>query len=295
MLKMIIKWVDSFSDRMNPIVVRDMRKLTKNGLLEIYVLCYFGIAILAAIIIFLNLYPDDIVTTEQINDDTLIITTVCICVVIFMSMMIGIGYIDLTTLTDEMFFVVPLSPRQSLNAYLGMGALLSFFSTSLSLPPLVILLIITNEEFFIIFTPLIGFLFSQSFALTLISFAAQTRSAGAAKPTQIENFLINIVYAIFLCIIGTIWGINCCLVHFIFKIPTISIFSDLGFIIIYIVLPIILLANGITEYKMCLNGFKASYRTNWFAIFRIIFIYTILNINCAIFYDVVVIIYSYIT
>jgi hypothetical protein len=214
---------------------------------------------------------------------------------IFITSQAVLALINTHTLTDEMFFIVPLSPRQYLNAYWGTLALHSLFSFSLLFPPLIILLIILRGYYYVIFMPVIVLLFSHVFGLMMFSFTAQARSAGNAKPTNFEGFVFAIINFTFVCVLPIPWLGTALFVFNIFKLNGMNIFENFGFISIYILLPIALLANGITAYKICRNGFKTSYRTNWFAMFRIIFIYTIVNIVCALLYTAFTAIYYYFT
>ncbi|MDR2706729.1 MAG: hypothetical protein LBC02_13190, partial [Planctomycetaceae bacterium] len=132
MLRRFIQWVDSWDDHINPLVVRDVRRMFRNTYLWIlYSYCIF--IILIVIITWNNKLTFACVSLAFAG---------AICY-------IGAWWGWFTTLemsrifrVDEMFRMNTLSPRQYLHAYITMSIIKSLFITSLSLPPLTVVQLI---------------------------------------------------------------------------------------------------------------------------------------------------------
>ncbi|MDR1484508.1 MAG: hypothetical protein LBT09_06755 [Planctomycetaceae bacterium] len=295
MLKKIIKWIDSFDDKINPIVVREMRKVTRNGLIENIVLLYFGLAVLAAIVVAMNFLHQNVHFTTGLFTILALVFPYCI-MIIAAGGSAGMACIDSTTLTDEIFATVSLSPRQQLNSYWSMTTLGALFMFSLLLP-LSVTFTVVVRNYFILLIPVIGLLFSQALCLEMISIGAQFRTAGNARPTFWENFFFSSIVLIYLGLLAVTWVAGVAFTWaFIFAGSSPDEFAkDFGLISLYILLPIVLLANGIIAYKQCKTGFNSGFKTNWYTMIRYTINYIVLNIICAIIYIGTALIYAYVT
>ncbi|MDR2346683.1 MAG: hypothetical protein LBE18_11500 [Planctomycetaceae bacterium] len=302
MFKKIIQFIDSFGDYINPIIVRDFRRCIKEKSLDLegiigMINCYFSMCILTAAVFIILLIVDPYSDTSEV-----LLTWLTVFLMFAVFMISGINIIISTVimanmanapLSDDMFFTIPLSPRQRMNAYLGTSMLWSIFIVSFSFPFAAIYQVAAvNDPFntIVLFSPIISILTSLVLSLIMISFIAQKRTAGASNPTFMEGCLMIIFAFVFLLSISIPLQIGIGL-WLVFKLPNINIFNGFGFISLYILLPLGLAGYGIIAYNIGAKGFKPSYRTNWLLLWRNLLIYLILAVIYPVLYFIIAIIY----
>jgi hypothetical protein len=199
--------------------------------------------------------------------------------------------------SDEMFYIIPSTPFQSLVSYIGSPMIMSLYFNSFSLPLFVSYYVLVNGNFLIVLTPLLVFLVTQVFNLVIISVTAHVRTIVTVQSAGSESFLFMFtLFIIIFCLHYGIALISAGLADIFLSVSrfaSIDLFNDEYFLFIskFILIPIIVLLYGIVAYRLCLNGFRPVFRTSLRKLVGVIFTYSILYVSCLIFYAVVAIIY----
>ncbi|MDR2705503.1 MAG: hypothetical protein LBC02_06965 [Planctomycetaceae bacterium] len=289
MLQRFIKWVDSLGDYVNPLVVRDVRRMFRNpGYLGLFYL--YSVSIILIVIINWN-------DKREFADVSLIVASVICCIGAFWGFMV-INEMAAIFYRDELFLMNSLSPRQYLHAYITISSIESLFIISLSLPLLTAAQIIGVENvssLFLYIIPILAFLAGQAFSLFVLSFIAYSRSPGIKRfltiSEQIGEFCLGGLQGAVGLVILLPWFFVLYLWSEVFKLPSPSTYNGFDLFSIYFLLPIALLTISVTAYTLSLDGFKVNYKPNNFRIAYNIFIYNILSICLAVIYFILVLLF----
>ncbi|MDR2171595.1 MAG: hypothetical protein LBP59_15745 [Planctomycetaceae bacterium] len=311
MLKKLIERIDAIGDYINPVVVREMRRYATAA--EVIINVYFGAAVFLSIICILaSVLPDKGLQRDEFPVTAFLCGAgILLCFSGLIGLFSSVFSLDIHNLNpksdnfDELFFAVPLSPLQRLNSYLGLMTLWLVFFISLSIPPFVIVYIV-HGKIEIFFIPVISFFISIVAGLIAISADSQIRIAGSVQVKTFEKICYGFICLLMFFSVVAPWGVIIFLWHTILSLPSFAVIfskffsfncylngylNGFGCISIYILIPLILFANGITAYKFCRNGFNTGFKTNWKAMLRNNFAYFILNTICATIYLAIAIIY----
>jgi hypothetical protein len=289
MLQRFIEWVDSLGDYVNPLVVRDVRRMFRNpGYL------WFPSLYCISIIFIVILNWND---KREFADLSLIVAGAIGCI----GALGGVRAINEMAAIfnrDELFLMNSLSPRQHLHAYIAISIIESLFLISPSLPLLTAAQIIGVWEFnsyFLYMIPILTFLAGQTFSLFVLSFMAYAISPGIKRfPTiweQIEEFFLGGLQGAVGLVILLPWFFVLYLWSEVFKLPPLSCYNGFDLFSIYFLLPIALLTISVTAYTLSLDGFKINHKPNNFHIAYNIFIYNILSLCLAIIYFILVLLF----
>ncbi|MDR2641792.1 MAG: hypothetical protein LBC74_03245 [Planctomycetaceae bacterium] len=267
MLQKLITWIDSFDDYVNPLIVREMRRLSKTY--EMFFFISFWLTVYS--IIFFAAFFNDVSTNILLE----VFSVICgiIWIIAILSGFLNYQSIIENTRRDETLFLTGLSSRQHLHGYWGMSILWSLFFISFSIPSLIGLVLITNSHYLFLI-PLEVFLSSQCITLFCLSILAQSTSAGIKHVfTAKESFLSVIVF---------IFSMVCFQFPFIIisfpQLNVLSYFKEFGFFSIFVQLPIAQIIIAMVAYKLSLRGFKTNYRPRFKEIFYNCGVYFLTNI-----------------
>jgi hypothetical protein len=287
MLQRLIERLDFLSDEMNPLVLRDVRRMFR-GADTIRLLCLYCVVLILIVII-------------SWNDQRLlaILSLELACIICYIGILYGgfaaAGIMQGTFILDEVFILNGLSPRQYLHAYVTISTIKSLFLISLSLPPLTVVQLIGVRELplaFVYIIPILTFLIGQTINLLVLSFVAYAKSSGIkCFPTIWER--TQGIFALLLSSVGL--GIPWVpplgalyLWKEIFKLLPLSFYNRFDLISLYFFLPIMLLAVSAIAYGLCRNGFKINYKPKFSSMFYNVFIYGILSLCLTVIYFILV-------
>ncbi|MDR1052687.1 MAG: hypothetical protein LBL39_00775 [Planctomycetaceae bacterium] len=288
MFKKLIERIDSVNDYINPIIVRDMRSEFGKWQFSIAVMILMCLLVVACLLIYffsdLDSLASDIDKSvanfvfwkTTANDITGLIVFFCVfsaCVSIF-----GAFAYFVKNLTDEMFLMTAITPRQYLHAY--MIETFIFTSLCMSLIAPMILIIsghVSNCIALVAIMVCDSVLFSQVGILIALSFVARTK-----RPNQTGNLVCGVYLGLFIFLLpwfllAFVW-INSFMWH------AIDMNNIFGIVSIYVLLPIGLLLTGVMGYKLSLYGFKTRGKSLIRMFFLNIFCYTLLNAVMALIY-----------
>jgi hypothetical protein len=255
MFKKLIERIASVNDYVNPIVVRDMRKLFGRQQASAGVLGYVCYLILNCF----HAYFIRGLDSWELEINTSIMTGNAfgwaVTMNMFFSVLLSLGIVCqyvLQNLDDEMFLITTITPRQYLHAYMIETFILTLFCTSLFTPTLLIIYGQLSNFISLAIVMLCGnVLVAQTAVLVTLSFIAHRK-----RPMQ--------VFFIFLCLV---WFFSYSTIMMPWFVLFFLMWTDylgwqvintgqtFGFVSIYILLPIGLLLVGVMAYKLSLYAF----------------------------------------
>jgi hypothetical protein len=250
MFKKLIERIDSVSDYVNPIVVRDMRKAFWNGQMNWVLMIYACLLVVACLL----LYVSEMDSLALGNSTGLVFY--CVMMTTWMSVICSTGVVQgsfLRNLEDEMFIIIPITPRQQLHAYMFETFLLTTFWTSLFAP--VVLIIFWLSPYFLALAVIMtcgNALIGQANILVFLSFAARVKMKTQSK-------LFGVFWVIFSLVV-----LYSCIGIFVMVGYVMSIdFSRYSLILhtIYISLSIGLLLIAATAYRLSSYAFKTQHKS----------------------------------
>jgi hypothetical protein len=274
MLRRIIEMIDSLSENINPLVLRDLRRASRNFIYP-GILCLYFVSIIFIVFLFWN-------DREFIDASSMFAAVICIGGIF--AGLLAVSDTATVFVTDELFLMNGLSPRQYLHAYITISAVNSLFVISLSLPPLTVVQIAGGQGLnlpFLYIIPILAFLLGQTFNLLILSFMAHAKSPGIKRfPTireQIAEFFFTVSVGLLFWLPCITWFLAGFLWKEVFKLPPPTFNNRFDLISIYFLFPIMLLIISATAYKLCLYGFKINFKSKLSGCLYNIFIYTILS------------------
>ncbi|MDR2441254.1 MAG: hypothetical protein LBE12_17975 [Planctomycetaceae bacterium] len=271
-----MNWLDSWDDWFNPITVRELRATTQKrfGGSEFLLLFYLFIAtIICAGILYI---PDR--THDSSLEEHAFLFFVFPAVVSSCSVLAGLvlsSSLHRSRFTDELFSIVPLSPRQQVHGYWAISCIWSIFFNSLCLPFIAIGQLIGPAPYILLLIPLGSFFLCQIITLILLSFFARIK-----RKWETVLFVVIMIYPfnglglIAVPWIGVIILASSCW-------PTLSWNQGFGFVSLFILLPAALLLLGYIAYKLAIYGFKTWRKPFWRALLLNIVIYILFTIITA--------------
>jgi hypothetical protein len=268
MFRRMITWLDSWDDRINPIIVRELRRGVRSECWELFVL-FFWFAALILYAFFLICCPDDV---RKNNGWFFLFVPVIILIVIFLLNLSFLFLFKFKThrTLDELLDAVPLSPRRQLHGYWATLSIYSFFSCCFFYPFIVIGQLIEPIPYVFFFMPIAAFLVSQMIILVLLSFSARLKQEWEFNVLSFFSQLLGYLPAIFIY-------------RRISRSYSIFIQWDQGFsfVSLFILLPAVLLIIGYVAYQLALYGFKTWQKPLWKALLLNLAVYLLLTFTLA--------------
>jgi hypothetical protein len=300
MFKKLIERIDAINDYVNPIVVRDIRKGFGNRQMSVFMIFYACILIAICLCVYflcdlnslesnLNKAAISFDFWKALNND-IVFLFVFLCIFAAMSDFVVFGNFCQHFL-DEMFLITTITPRQYLHAYIIETFILTSFYMSLSAP--VILMILGQRSNFLALAVIMlcgSVLIAQTSVLIALSFFARLKNLNKNVNTNmgICSLLGGIIGLIMVGIILLLplfpWIFLALVWTSYFHWQAINANNILGFVSIYILLPIGLLFICAIGYKLSLYGFKTRGKLIERMFFFNIFCYTLLSVVLALIY-----------
>jgi hypothetical protein len=193
MFTKLIERIDAIGDYVNPIVVRDIRALFRNGQMSLSIMFYACFVIVVCLFTYFFINLDSLQSDDSIGIDgfggfdfscVVLITLVGVAWIIIM-----IHESVLRNSDDEMFILTPMTPRQQLHAYMFETFVLTSFYTSLFAP--VILMIFWHSPNFPILVVIMtcgNTLIGQTVILVFLSFYV----TGVKMKSEIRSFFVYV-------------------------------------------------------------------------------------------------------
>jgi hypothetical protein len=286
MLQRFIKWIDARGEQMNPLVVRDVRRMSRNPTYP-WILWVYCVAIILIVIVNWN-------DKREFADVSLVVAIAICCVGAFGGWMATIDMAEIFH-RDELFLMNSISPHQYLHAYITISIIESLFIISLSLPLLVAAQLIGVYSFLLYMIPILAFLAGQALSSVWVSFLAHGVSPGIKFfPTVWEQIGVCFLIILSSTGIGSIilpWILVNYLRNNVFKLPTPSIYNGFDLFSIYFLLPIALLTISLTAYKLSRDGFKINYKPNYSRMIYNVLIYNVLSVCLAAIYFILILLF----
>jgi hypothetical protein len=290
MLKRFIdRIVEAVSERANPIVVRNVRRMFGHQPISSVIMSYVFLLIFYCSLK-LNLLVSDINRSVVTNyalwraDILWNIALVGIIMSVLFSVMNTFIHV-LQSLNDEMFLITAITPRQYLHAYMFETLIGTCFCMSFFVP--VVFIIFSQTSDFLVLVEIIAImlfgsiLISQTAILVMLSFIARLKRPMHAIYHIVILYISMLLFSpitlpwVLLAVVWTdyfgwqvIYATNC----------------TFGFVSIYILLPIGILLIGVTAYKLSLHAFKTQGKSIIKMAIHNILYYTLMSVVMALVY-----------
>jgi hypothetical protein len=295
MLQRFIEWIDSLGEQMNPLVVRDVRRMFRDSS-YLWFLCLYCVVITIIVVIGWN-GERDLPVTSFAKASFAVACTIC-CIGAFMGYMAICDMMG-TFSRDKLFLMNSLSPHQYLHAYITISIIKSSFIISLSLPLLTATQLIgirgLDLHFLIYIIPILAFLLGLTLNLLFLSFMAHVPTPGIkcflTVWEQIGEFFLGFLLSVGFCAILLPWFLVGYLWSEVFKLLEFSINNGFDLFSIYFLLPMALLTISATAYKLSRYGFRINYKPNVSGFVYNVLIYNVLSFCLAAIYFILVLLF----
>jgi hypothetical protein len=259
MLKKLIERIDMVSDYVNPIVVRDMRRMVRCEQMHWSLMIYSCLLVVGCVLVYF-LYDLDSLELYIYQFDRVhyflwvfIWQYMHYCVIV-----VCFSHVS-QNLDDEMFHITPITPRQYLHAYMFEMFIWTFLGISLFTP--VVLIIFWQSPNFIMWTAIMlcdSVLAGQMITLVILPFIVRVKNSMQLFIVIICFVSVGWAFAIF--IMPLEWELHSfILASTISKSPTAVLTDPLFFwsiIFFCIFVPIGSLLTIIPAYKLSLYALK---------------------------------------
>jgi hypothetical protein len=269
MFKKLIERIDAINDYVNPIVVRDMRRAFGRGQMNWLLMIYACFVIVGCLLYYVFGEMDSLELGNSTGFDFC-----CVAITTWASIICSTSVVDgegfMRNLEDEMFLIIPITPRQQLHAYMFETFIFTTFWSSLFAP--VVLMAFWLSPNFLTLAVIMtcgNALIGQATILVSLSFSARIKTKMQAN-----------LFALFIVIFSLILMYSCIGI-FVFVGTIMSIDSSkysLIFHTIYISLPIGLLLITATAYRLSSYAFKTRNKSIVRMYLLNIFCYTLLSV-----------------
>jgi hypothetical protein len=183
---------------------------------------------------------------------------------------------------DEMFEIVPLSPRNNVHGYLQEYSILSLFFLGLMMPYLAAVFVLRPVPwFFLLISPGI---FAAGFVVFLVLLSCFARIKNFKEFLGVA-FLLYFFYGI-----PTLPWFGMCIFYAVLDFPPLEWNTGFGFWTLFILLPVGLVLLGITAYKLCLLQFKHWREPAWRGLLQCLCYYFLLAAAAAVLYLVIAVV-----
>jgi hypothetical protein len=287
MLQRFIEWMDSWGDHINPLVVREVRRMFRNPS-NIWLPCLYYVFVI--ILCLVSWFVDSLSCST-----IFLVSSVGICYCGAVCGLVWANSIDSLSVVDEMFRMNTLSLRQNLHANIAILIITSLFYISFAFLPLSVVQIIgsvqltnfmwSNVHFVYIF-PLLAFLIGQTINLYCLSLDVHIPQRLKVRFSPKDRTILEQIKVMLLMIVFFLMG-GSLMVPFvavallwteIFQLQPFSIYDKFDLFSIYFFLPIILTVMSLTAYSLCVKGLRINRKIRFSGIFYNFVIYSILHI-----------------
>jgi hypothetical protein len=277
-MRSIIRWIDFWDDRINPITVRDCRKLKHLFQLEFPVILvwFFSIILYTLFLIFL---PEMIQNTPR-EQMMMIPSGIPLLLSTVSSLFCGGSYsyqgLAVVRTKDELLNIIPLPPRQQVHGYLATSCIMSLHWGCLFYPLIAIGQLFAPISYVWFLLPLGGFVLGQVLTLLLLSFIARAK--------QIWEFVLIFIGPFnfgWLPFAMPWFGVFYLLTH-VLNWEKILFARGFLFLSLFVLLPASMLIIGYVAYQLSIYGFKTWLKPFWHTLLFNIAIYSLLSVLLAI-------------
>jgi hypothetical protein len=269
-------WFDSWGDRINPITVRELRRVQNRRVLEGFVLlCWLSAVIIyAVVLIYYPEVPQDLSRQEwELLFSAIPALGLAYVVLVFIPW-IAIPY---SQIQDELLDIIPLSPQQQVHGYWAISWIISFFLCTLFCPFIAFGQIVGPAPYVFFLVPFALFFVAQIGTLVCLSFVARLKR-------QWELMVgFGIIYFGQIPI-GAPWAGIVILWIEVFHWQELSWDRGFGFVSLFVLLPAALLPVGYVAYRLSIYGFKTWLQPFWRAVLLNIAVYSLLSFLLALLY-----------
>jgi hypothetical protein len=256
----MINWLDSWSEHLNPITVRELRCYSRG---------YDGVVLFfLSMIVVVSFFLLFFTSAEELFQKKRIIISFFISLGLF-GFWILRGIMR-SRCIDELLNIVPLSPRQQVHGYWLAFCLFSISYNSIFLPFIALIQLVKPLPYVVLLIPLEIFFFSQISALISLSFVARIK-----RHWELVWIMVGINY--FLILISVLWsGVLWCFNQYHLQVPV--WYHGFGFVSLFVLLPIGLLLLGYVAYWLAIYGFTTWRKPLWQSLLLNLFVYTLFGI-----------------
>ncbi|MDR1480090.1 MAG: hypothetical protein LBJ00_14230 [Planctomycetaceae bacterium] len=292
MLQRFIEWMDSWGDHINPLVVREVRRMFRNPAMICLPSLYCVFVIILCIVSWF----------DNLNCSSMFFTfAVIVCYLGLFCGSASTRNIEGASDVDEMFRMNTLSLRQYLHADITMSVLTSLFYISLALLPLSVVQIIGPVRIivpvmfidfrwstvpFSYIIPLLTFLIRQTMSLYSSSFGVHIPRhlkllpfrKKQTIPEQIKVVLL-VIGSLFIggLLMASLWVAMFLWIK-IFQLQPFSIYNNFDLFSLCFLLPVMLIVMSLVAYSLCIKGLRINHKIRFSGIFYNLIIYSILHI-----------------
>lgn len=270
----LISRIDSLGDRINPITVRDLRKLKRWFGLELLLLLFLGIAVSCAT--FFLIMPEEMLKQEfdlaGRRERAVLLASGFSLIMFYGSFLAWLTPIIwlIQSRSDELLDQVPLSPTEQTNAVLQTCCVLSFYYITLFFPFLAFAFLLGPVPYLFLLVPLGTFLLALINLLVLVSFVARAKRVW-------ELIVLYFVMSYGLMPMYIPWLGVLLLWVGVLRWPPLFWNAGFGFISLFILLPIALVLMSLTAYWLSVYHFKHKRRSVWLGTLLNIGVYTLFS------------------
>lgn len=271
MFSRFIEWVDSRSDRINPIAVRDLRRLKRWFGLEGFTLfvllgmvgAYIAVFGIASAESFLRVVPNRWHPGNIISTIILYLSFYGMIVAAFTP----IGWLMKNRQTDELFEAIPLSPREHVEGYLQSTLILAVFFVSLYSPFLVAARLVGPCSNLLLLLPFYSVLIATVAMLFDLSFMIPVQKNWQAV------FVMGITYIGLVIVLSPVIATAILWIG-VFHWPELYWNRGFGMFSLFVLLPVGLILFGFVAYRLSIHHFKCRRKSIASATLQNIVVYT---------------------
>jgi hypothetical protein len=283
MLKKLIERIDAISDYVNPIVVRDMRRMFGRGQMNWFLMIYSCLLVVGCVLVYFLCDLDSLELYIYKSDLASYILGVIIWYSAIQNPVLCFQFFA-RNFDDEMFLITPITPRQYLHAYMFETFIGILLSMSLFTP--VVLIIFWHSPNFIVWAAIMlcnVVLVGQIGILVILSFVARAKSSIQTNSAFICLCLCGSVF--FLTISHLYLMFMSYVIMYISKLLTIGSPHIFWIVAFYIWIPIGSLLTIIPAYRLSLYALKTQKKSIvkmfLFNIFYYILLGVIITLICS--------------
>lgn len=276
MFRRLFNWIDAQNDRINPIAVRDLRKLKRWYGLETLTLLalLLSVIVYAGILIYYKRIDPDATwdAPNQALAILLVIGSIFLYIPCLTACFIPIGWLNQSQRNDELFELIPLSPKEHVWGYIQSSLILSVYSICLGLPFFVAARMVGPISDVVLLLPILAPFVALVGMLFLLSFMIRIKKQWEAVVIVLGMMYLGAL-PIQLPVIATmfLWGE-------IFGLPELYSTGGFGLISLLFLFPIGLTILGLTAYRLSIYHFKYRRRSLWLGVVLNIGVYSLLSL-----------------
>ena len=277
-----ITWIDSWTDRFNPITVRDLKRLKGwKGLEGFTIFIQTGLIMAVGGMLLLGFHPS--FSFPKPTETALMVSGLVVTVTgygIFAACFTSLNRLVKSRKEDELFELVPLTPKQQVHGYLASSCILSIYFFGMTLPFLMTATLIGPVPWPMHFVPIGVFLLGQVLLLFGLSFLARTKGTA-------DFILVAFLGYIGIAPLELPWFGVITLWNEVFHWPTLHWNTPIGFVTFFYFLPTAVAILGFVSYRLSILHFALRRKPAYKAAVFNIFVYSLLSTVLAGIYFVV--------